>query len=349
MIKRLIALIALLLLALAAESSLAAPKKKAKARSTAPEQSVLFIGNSYTYVNDLPGMVNQLLKAGKKAMRIDSFTRGATALSAFYEDTSLRGGRDKLAKGDFTWLVLQDQSQTPAMRPQATIRYVALWTELARRQNTKPVLFLTWAHAVRYDNRIELIEDMQDKTSYTYCRCAIDNKIDIAPVGEAWRAWYKKYPTKPLHCPDLSHANNRGTYMAACVFYAVLTGDSPVGLPTLGGVDKKTAGDIQKIAAATVSKFSPEACIRKLDAANDELPDADTARALITRDVTVKQLRNKLGKPAYVTEQDGTTVYQFRLRDNGELAVYCRSGKPYSATIRAGANSGVDIINIDEL
>lgn len=349
MFKRLIALIALILLALAAESSLAAPKKKAKARSTESEQSVLFIGNSYTYVNDLPGMVNQLLKAGKNAMRIDSFTRGATALSAFYEDASLRGGRDKLAKGRFTWLVLQDQSQTPAMRPQATIRYVALWTELARRQNTKPVLFLTWAHAVQRDNRIELIEDMQDKTSYTYCRCAVDNKIDIAPVGEAWRAWYKKYPTKPLHCPDLSHANNRGTYMAACVFYAVLTGDSPVGLPTLGGVDRKTAGDIQKIAAATVAKFSPEACLKKLDAANDELPDAATARALITRDVTVKQLRDKLGKPAYVTEQDGTTVYQFRLRNSGELALYCRGGKPYSATIRAGENSGVDIINIDEL
>lgn len=344
MFKRLIGGL-LLAISLALPSLSAGNKASAKPER---QESVLFIGNSYTYVNDLPGMLRDLLRAGKHPMKIDSFTRGATALSAFYEDASLSGGKDKLCNGNFTWVVLQDQSQTPAMRPESTRRYVKLWSELARERKTKPVLFLTWAHAAPQQGKPTLITDMQDKTSRTYCRCAIENDIAVAPVGEAWRSWYDKHPNTPLHCPDLSHANVLGTYMAACVFYTTLTGESPVGLPAPRGVSRKLAKSLQKTAYATARRFSPQGCIEQLDAAAAKRPDAAAARALLTPDVTVRQVREALGAPSYVTEQGDAVVYQFQLRNDGELCLYCRNGKPYSATIRDGAGSGTDIIPLDK-
>lgn len=344
MFKRLIGGL-LLALSLALPSLAAGNKAAAKSDR---QESALFIGNSYTYVNDLPGMLRDLLRAGKHPMKIDSFTRGATALSAFYEDASLSGGKDKLLNGDFTWVILQDQSQTPAMRPEATRRYVKLWSELARERKTKPVLFLTWAHATPLQGKPSLITDMQDKTSRTYCRCAIENDIAVAPVGEAWRAWYAKHPNTPLHCPDLSHANVLGTYMAACVFYTTLTGESPVGLPAPRGVSRKLAKSLQKTAYATASRFSPQSCIERLDGAAAKRPDAAAARALLTPGVTVQQVREALGAPSYVTEQGDAVVYQFQLRNDGELCLYCRNGKPYSATIRDGSAGGADIIPLEK-
>lgn len=347
MIKRLISGLKLALtltLTLALPALAAGDKASAK---TERQESILFIGNSYTYVNDLPGMLRDLLRAGKHPMDIDSYTRGATALSAFFDDPSLSGGKNKLAKGDFTWVILQDQSQTPAMRPEATRRYVKLWSELARERKTKPVLFLTWAHATPMRGKPALIADMQDKTSRTYCRCALENDIAVAPVGEAWRAWYAKNPDKPLHCPDLSHANVLGTYMAACVFYTTLTGESPIGLPAPRGVSRQLAKSIQKTAYATTRRFSPQSCIERLDAAAAKRPDAAAARALLTPGVTVRQVREALGNPSYINKQGDTVVYQFQLRDDGELCIYCREGKAYSATIRDGSRGGADIIPLD--
>ena len=38
-------------------------------------------------------------------------------------------------------------------------------------------------------------------------------------------------PDLNLYDPDQSHPSPTGTYLSACVFFGVLTGKSPVGLP----------------------------------------------------------------------------------------------------------------------
>lgn len=204
----------------------AAPARRAPKKETA---SVLFIGNSYTYVNDLPGVVAAMAKAGKPKLKTQSYTAGGAALIEFWEEPEHAKARELVKQGGFDYVVLQDQSVTPCSSPQWTLKFGGKWAQLAQFGKSKPVFFLTWAHRTPDGSAFDAA--MQDELTAVYRRVARENDALLAPVGEAWRRWYQKHPNESLHTDDGSHPNALGTYLAGCVFYAVLTGKSAVGLP----------------------------------------------------------------------------------------------------------------------
>lgn len=191
--------------------------------------SVLFIGNSYTYVNDLPGVVAAMGKAGKVKIEAQSYTEGGAALIQFWEEPKHAKARELVKQGGYDYVVLQDQSVTPCTSPHRTLKFGGKWAQLAHFGKSKPVFFLTWAHKTPDGSVFDT--SMQDELTAVYRRAAEENDALLAPVGEAWRRWYQKHPTESLHTEDGSHPNALGTYLTACVFYAVLTHRSAVGLP----------------------------------------------------------------------------------------------------------------------
>lgn len=191
--------------------------------------SVLFLGNSYTYVNDLPGVVAAMAKAGKPKLNTQSYTAGGASLIEFWEEAEHGKARESVKQGGFDYVVLQDQSMMPCTSPQQTMKFGGKWAQLAHYGKSKPVFFLTWAH--RTPDGTAFDAAMQDELSAVYRRVAQENDALLAPVGEAWRRWYQRHPSESLHAEDGSHPNELGTYLAGCVFYAVLTRKSPVGLP----------------------------------------------------------------------------------------------------------------------
>ena len=52
----------------------------------------------------------------------------------------------------------------------------------------------------------------------------------VIPAGVAWERFQTKHSAPVLHDRDLSHPTPAGSYLAACVCFAVLFGRSPVGL-----------------------------------------------------------------------------------------------------------------------
>ena len=55
--------------------------------------------------------------------------------------------------------------------------------------------------------------------------------------------------------PDKRHPSLAGTYLAACVVFASLTGKSPVGNSYVAGIDPPTAKFLQEVAWATVQEY----------------------------------------------------------------------------------------------
>lgn len=204
----------------------AAPARRAPKKETA---SVLFLGNSYTYVNDLPGVVAAMAKAGKPKLKTQSYTEGGAALIQFWEEPEHAKARELVKQGGFDYVILQDQSVTPCTSPQWTLKFGGKWAQLARYGKSKPVFFLTWAHRTPDGSAFDTA--MQDELTAVYRRVAQENDALLAPVGEAWRRWYQRHPSESLHAEDGSHPNGLGTYLAGCVFYAVLTNKSALGLP----------------------------------------------------------------------------------------------------------------------
>ncbi len=268
--------------------------------------SILFIGNSYTFFNNLPVMLKSLAEQKGHHVRVESYAKAATTLMDYMVNPDHAPCRELVKNGGFDYVILQDQSQTPYFTPERTIVYGKQWCELIKASGAKPVLFITWAHAqASKKGPLEPLAGMQNGLTTTYCRLAVETGAQTAPVGEAWRFWHRKFPTVALHAKDGSHPNTLGSYLAACVIYGAIWQKSPEGLPAqikhgnrILRFPAVPARNARKIAAATLKHFSPARFLEVRAAADAKLPTLDELMPLLQQGATMAPLLKKLGKPA---------------------------------------------------
>ena len=124
-----------------------------------------------------------------------------------------------LTEAHWDFVVLQGQSTEATANTEEFLGYGQLLAGEITRRGAKPVLLLTWS--VR--------GEPQAPVTIAYRHLAGATGATIAPVGVAWERVLKQ--GHPLHDGSGVHPNLAGTYLAACVLYATVTGRSPVGLP----------------------------------------------------------------------------------------------------------------------
>jgi len=71
---------------------------------------VLFVGNSYTYVNDLPGIFKGLSNSLGRSVYTDMSAPGGYSLEQHLTNTETLL---KISAGNWNYVVLQEQSQMP--------------------------------------------------------------------------------------------------------------------------------------------------------------------------------------------------------------------------------------------
>jgi Domain of unknown function (DUF4886) len=222
---------------------------------------VLFVGNSYTFVNDLPGEVSKLAAAAAgPALQTSSVASGGATLKVHYESS---GAVAEIKKASWDVVVLQGQSVEPVYDPTTFGTYAQLLAQEVKQAGAALVFFETWArqagHEVyNYSWSGGTPKAMQAGLRKAYGSVAAALGGQVAPVGDAWEATLAAYPQLPLFDADGSHPAPQGTYLAACVFYAVLTGHSPKGIvyrPT--AVSQTEAAALQQVAHDTVKPLKP--------------------------------------------------------------------------------------------
>lgn len=126
-------------------------------------------------------------------------------------------------RGGWQFVVLQ---QGPSSLPENR----ALLRDYARRFATKitavgarPALYSVWPSRGRLGDFDAAIE--------SYRLAAADIGGLFLPVADAWRAAWRRDSTIALYAPDGLHPSAEGSYLAALVMYAAISGKSPVGLP----------------------------------------------------------------------------------------------------------------------
>jgi hypothetical protein len=222
-----------------------------------PALRVLFIGNSYTYVNDLPGTVQKLVTdSGVAVMTVDSVAVPAATLGDHVVST---GAMARIDQGGWTHVVIQGQSQEPLFQPATFEMNAAILAAEAKKVGAQPVFYETWA-------RMAGDSYYQDPTSggtpaamqaglrAEYQKVALVNGGVVAPAGDAWEKTLAEQPAINVFQSDGSHPDVDGTYLVACVFHATLTGHSPVGIaPPGNGVGDADAAALQSVAEETVA------------------------------------------------------------------------------------------------
>ncbi len=240
-----------------------------KVRSVDVPQRILFVGNSFTYYNNsLHSHLRNLLKAA------GIYKEGKTRLRAMTISGSKlvehAGGIASMVKPDL-WdlVVLHGHSMEPLQKSTAQpfIKVAGLFSKYIRENGAEPVFFMTWA----YSGRPEMLQPL----AKNYTKLA--NKLDalVVPVGIAFAKAQRDYPNIELYARDLlkyeaaprnitatpvyqdevKHPSLAGTYLAACVFYAALFRQSPVGLAYRAGLDRAEATSLQQVSLDTVEAF----------------------------------------------------------------------------------------------
>ncbi len=203
---------------------------------------VLWIGNSYTANRRIPGTVD--------AMTVESDLPARTE-----SEMSVSGGKDwrwhfddpqsravpLLTTGDYDYVVLQNQSSGATHERDEMIDYGHRFAALGKENGTQVVVYCTWPR--RHDKVFTgSVESDWEAIRTAHEEVAAAEGTVMAPVGHAWVAALAARPDVALYAEDGSHPSVAGGYLTACVFYAVFTGRSPVGLATRGSWHEESPG-----------------------------------------------------------------------------------------------------------
>lgn len=218
---------------------------------------VLFVGNSHTFLNDVPQQVAQLAEAAKVERPLAFVTQapGGETLAGHLAGSAVR---QLLAQQAWDFVVLQEQQQRPTFtwNPEQIEREfyepVRTLDVLIRAAGARTILYMTAARREGDPgNRPgDSYESMQERSREAHMTVARQVSARVAPVGLAWRALRRRRPELPLWAADGSHASMHGSYLAACVLFATLYERSPVDNRYTAGLPSADALVLQEAAEA---------------------------------------------------------------------------------------------------
>ena len=181
------------------------------------------IGNSFTFYWNLPQVIECMLNAQNTSFEVDQKTIGGSNLGKHWW---LNSEKD-YSINSYDYLVLNDHSTNPLEKIDSCAKYIKLFTELAKKSNTTPLVYGTWEYPYLKDiskNKKSNTMEILDSISRLY-------QAIYVPVGNAFKYLEESYPEINLYMDDNKHPSPNATYLAACVFYAMITGENPIGLP----------------------------------------------------------------------------------------------------------------------
>lgn len=218
------------------------------AQSTPPLQ-VLFVGNSLTTTNDLPGVVSGLAVAIGRQLEVGRVTSDGFALEDHWNDGRVRA---ELASGNWDVVIMQ-QGPSALVESQVQLREWAIrLSDEARAGGARPGLLSVWPESYRRQVLSDVIA--------SYRTAATAANADIYPAGDAWYAAWRCDPRLALYGHDGFHPSKLGTYLAALVVVGKLFRVPLVNAKlTLRGMNAKTAKSLQAAAAVGLGRKVPRA------------------------------------------------------------------------------------------
>jgi len=181
---------------------------------------ILFIGNSFTARNDLPGMVAALAAARGISVEHELITAGGASLRRHWNKGDAQA---RIERADLTHVVLQEQSTLPIKNRVRFHQNVGVFAPIIKAAGATLVLYQTWARRHAPETQVQL--------SRGYAEIGREVGGIIVPAGDAWALALAQHVAPVLHARDGSHPTLAGSYLAACCFFCTLFGDSPPDIP----------------------------------------------------------------------------------------------------------------------
>lgn len=196
--------------------------------------SVLFVGNSLTFVNDMPAMLANIASSDPSspvALQVKAFTHPGAKLDYMYSQTPALAWARQHPVDD---VVLQEHSNWYDTQPgfQDALDSATDWVGAIRGLNEKPVYFQDWgdgAGSSLYSQRAYVTygrTPAQESRAASEGTARLSAQLDLpyVPVGDAFERAAETPGAPDLYQADRHHPSLAGSYLAALVVYKFFTG-----------------------------------------------------------------------------------------------------------------------------
>ncbi len=172
---------------------------------------ILFIGNSLTYTNSLPDIVQEIGRQDGRHLNVHAITLPNYSLEDHWNEGNAEA---EIEKGGYDFVILQ---QGPSAMPESQVlllEYADRFAKVSRQYHAKPALYMVWPYQSRLADLDNVIE--------SYSKAAVKTGSLLCPAGKAWKFAWETDPAQPLYGPDYFHPSLQGSVLAAMTIYSVI-------------------------------------------------------------------------------------------------------------------------------
>lgn len=174
------------------------------------EIRALFLGNSHTLSNDVPGMVKSLIESSGRKIQIETISGDLLNNIAARPEVI-----DRVKKGRWSFVVMQGASVSQSHKHIYPYEHSKALAAIAGKSGSTPLLYAEWSR--RGLDETEYIIDI-------YRLIQKGSSAKIVTVGRVWDSVLKAEPSLDLWHADGNHAKPTGSYIAACTIYFAMLG-----------------------------------------------------------------------------------------------------------------------------
>lgn len=172
---------------------------------------VLFVGNSQTYINDVPRLIQEIGEMDKTYINYVNISKPDYSLGDHWNEGEAQSA---LSNGKYQFMIGQQGSSALPESQVLLKEYAKRYADLCKNRNVQLNLYMVWPMTSR-------MFDL-DNVIYSYTQAAAFVGASLSPVGLAWKKVWEKNPKLALHDADGLHANKKGSVLAAMTIYASL-------------------------------------------------------------------------------------------------------------------------------
>lgn len=173
---------------------------------------ILFVGNSLTYTNNLPRLVEKQGMQSNLKIKTRMLAKPNYALEDHWNDGELQ----RLIKtGDFDFVVVQQGPSSQAEGRAMLLEFGEKIQTLCQKHKSKLAFFMVWPARVNYKTFDSVILNHVDAATKT-------NAL-LCPVGKIWKEHFDATNDFGYYGPDQFHPSMAGSQVAAEIIYKTLT------------------------------------------------------------------------------------------------------------------------------
>lgn len=214
---------------------------------------VLFIGNSLTYTNDLPGTVSAIA-----ASVGDTIRTASVALPNFAvidHALGMSNAVDVIKSQKWELVLLQQGPTTTLINRDTLIIATKALDPIVKASGGRTAQLMTWPQS----SSPQLFAAV--RASSQAAAASVTDGVFV-PAGDAWRAALETMPDLELYGADGYHPAPLGTYLAALVVYEKVTGHDARLLPGVARIStgqipasEETVRFLQRVAHEAVTRY----------------------------------------------------------------------------------------------